>query len=74
MQINRNELLALRHRYRSAYTSYLSCVQALSDVALHASRPSRELIANEASSLKEVTEARKALLRAILTEIETGAL
>ena len=74
MQVNRSELLALRHRYRCAYTSYLTCVKALSDVALNASRPSPELIDNEASSLKEVTEARKALLRAILTQIETGAL
>jgi hypothetical protein len=63
-------LLQLRHRYRRAYTSYLSCVKALSDVAVKATRPSQELLDSEASSLREMNEAREALLSAIFEQID----
>jgi len=72
MPSTRATLLELRNRYRRAYTSYLSCVKALSDVALNATRPSQQLIDSEARSLEEMNEAREALLRAIFEQIETG--
>jgi hypothetical protein len=65
-------VLALRHRYRQAYTAYLSCVIALSDVALDGTKLTQDLIDNEARSLKEMNEAREALLAAIFAQIEAG--
>jgi hypothetical protein len=73
MPTNRAALLELRHRYRRAYTSYLGCVTALSDVALKATRPSQELLDNEARSLQEMNEAREALLNAIFEQIDSGS-
>jgi hypothetical protein len=48
----------------------LSCVKALSDVAIKATRPSRELLDSEARSLREMNEAREALLSAIFEQID----
>jgi len=41
-------------------------------VALNGTRPSQQLIDSEARALKEMNEAREALLRAIFEQIETG--
>ena len=73
MPADKTTLLELRHRYRRAYTSYLSCVKALSDVALKATKPSPDLLASETRSLREMNEAREALLSAIFEQIESGS-
>jgi len=45
----------------------------LSDVAAGVTKPSQELLDLEASCLKEMNDAREALLAAIFEQIETGS-
>ena len=59
------ELRELRHRYKAAYTSYMTCVQALSDASHAGALPSPELLQLEAKSLDELTQCRQALLDAL---------
>ena len=59
------ELRELRHRYKAAYTTYLSCVQALSDASQNGVSPSAEVLGQEERSLRELTFARQALLDAL---------
>jgi hypothetical protein len=59
------ELRELRHRYKAAYTNYMSCVQALSDASQDGVWPSAEALDNEERALQELNSARQALLGAL---------
>lgn len=56
------ELRVLRHRYKSAYTSYMHCVHALSDASEKGLWPPEEILRLEADALQELNSARQALL------------
>src|SRR6187549_302159 len=56
----------LRHRYNVAYTAYQSCVIALNEAALSGKKPAPELQEAEAKSLRELTEARRVQLAAMV--------
>jgi hypothetical protein len=59
------ELRELRHRYKAAYTTYLSCVQALSAASQNGVWPSTEVLGQEERSLQELVFVRQALLDAL---------
>jgi hypothetical protein len=58
-------LRELRHQYKAAYTSYMHCVQALSDASHLGVWPTPEVLELEEQSLKELTDCRQALLDAL---------
>ena len=60
-----NELRELRHKYKAAYTSYMHCVQALSDATQAGVMPSAEVLKLETAALNELTQLRQALLDAL---------
>lgn len=59
------ELRELRHQYKTAYTSYMQCVQALSDAAQKGVWPSAEVLTLEEQTINELRSLRKALLGAL---------
>jgi hypothetical protein len=59
------DLRELRMRYNAAYSAYQSCLLALNEAAMSGESPSTELLENEAKALRELTEARGALLAAM---------
>jgi hypothetical protein len=59
------ELRELRHKYKAAYTSYMHCVQALSDASQSGAWPSAEVLEREDKSLEELKNCRQALLDAL---------
>jgi hypothetical protein len=59
------ELRDLRHRYKTAYTSYMHGVQALSDASQQGVWPSAAVLELEEKALDELTLARQALLDAL---------
>jgi hypothetical protein len=59
------ELRELRHQYKAAYTSYMQCVQALSDATQHGIWPSAAVLQLEERSLSDLTFVRQALLDAL---------
>jgi hypothetical protein len=59
------ELRELRHKYKAAYTAYLSCVQILSDASQNGVWPSAEVLGNEERAIQELNFARRALLDAL---------
>jgi hypothetical protein len=59
------DLRELRHKYKAAYTSYMHCVQALSDASQSGVLPSPEALALEEKTLNELTALRRALLDAL---------
>lgn len=63
--ISNAALRELRLRYNAAYAAYQSCVMALNEAVMAGVKPSPELLGNEANSLRELTEARSNLLRAL---------
>jgi hypothetical protein len=58
MSITDEAFNALKLRYKAAFATYKSCVQALSDIGT-SSKPSAHLLANEAKALHELTEASR---------------
>jgi hypothetical protein len=58
------ELRVLRHRYKAAYTSYMHCVQALSDASEQGVWPT-EIVKLEADALHDLSATRQALLDAL---------
>jgi hypothetical protein len=60
-----NELRELRHRYKAAYTVYLTCVQALSDASQKGVWLSAEIREKEEKVFSELTFLRQALLDAL---------
>jgi len=61
------ELRELRHKYKAAYTSYMHCVQALSDASQTGVVPSAEVLELEDKAFDELTVLRQALLDALQT-------
>ena len=59
------ELRELRHKYNAAYTTYMQCVQALSDASQSGVLPAAEVLELEDQALNELTALRKALLDAL---------
>jgi hypothetical protein len=59
------ELRELRHKYKAAYTSYMQCVQALSDASQSGVWPSEEVLKLEEKALNELTALRQSLLDAL---------
>jgi hypothetical protein len=59
------ELRELRHKYKAAYTSYMHCVQVLSEATQQGVWPSAEVLRLEEQSLNELTFLRQALLDAL---------
>ena len=59
------ELRELRHKYKAAYTSYMQCVQALSDASQAGFWPSAEVLQLEEKTLDELTTLRQELLDAL---------
>ena len=59
------ELRELRHKYKAAYTSYMQCVQALSDAGQAGVMPPPEVLKIEEAALNELTRLRQALLDAL---------
>jgi hypothetical protein len=59
------ELRELRHQYKAAYTSYMQCVQALSDAAQKGVWPSAEVLKLEEQAINELATLRQALLGAL---------
>ena len=62
------ELRELRHKYKAAYTSYMLCVQALSDASQTGVLPSAEVLELEDKAFDELTVLRQALLDALQTQ------
>ncbi len=60
-----NKLRELRHKYKAAYTSYMHCVQALSDASQTGVMPSAEVLKLEEAALSDLTQLRQALLDAL---------
>jgi hypothetical protein len=59
------ELRELRHRYKEAYTTYMTCVQALSDASQNGEWPSPEVLGKEERSIEQLNLVRQALLDAL---------
>ena len=59
------ELRDLRHRYKTAYTSYMHCVKALSDASQNGVWPPAEVLRLEEQALNDLTFLRQALLDAL---------
>ena len=59
------DLRELRHKYKAAYTSYMHCVQALSDASQSGTWPSAEVLQLEEKSLNDLTTLRRDLLDAL---------
>ncbi len=66
------ELRDLRHRYKTAYTTYMHGVQALSDASQHGVWPSAAVLELEDKALKELTLMRRALLDALYAHSMKG--
>ena len=58
----------LRHGYTTAYATYVSCVQALSDASKNGAWPSVEVAELEAQAFDDLTVLRQALLDAMHTQ------
>ena len=56
------ELSELRHKYKMAYTAYLTCVQALSEASHHGVWPTPDVLKQEETALNELKFTRQALL------------
>lgn len=67
-----NKLRELRHKYKTAYTSYMHCVQALSDASQAGVMPSAEVLRLEDAALNELTQLRRALLDALSAHSANG--
>lgn len=59
------ELRDLRHKYKEAYTTYLSCVQAVSDASQKGLWLSPDAVEREERSFNELSFLRQALLDAL---------
>ena len=68
-----NELRELRHKYKAAYTSYMPCVQALSDASQNGDWPTAEILRLEDENFKDLAFTRQALLDALYIQSNKGA-
>lgn len=60
-----SELRDLRHRYKTAYTSYMHSVHALSDASQNGEWPTAEVLRLEDEALQELNSLRRDLLDAL---------
>ena len=67
------ELRELRHKYKAAYTSYMHCVQLLSDASHAGVWPSHDVLERENNILDELTALRRALLDALYAQAHSTA-
>jgi len=66
------ELRDLRHRYKTAYTSYMHGVQALSAASQNGVWPSAAVLELEDKAMRELTAIRQALLDALYAHSMKG--
>jgi hypothetical protein len=66
------EIRDLRHRYKAAYTTYLTCVQALSDASQRGAWPAPDILGNEERAFNELSFVRRALLDALYEHSRHG--
>jgi hypothetical protein len=66
------ELRTLRHNYKVAYTSYLSCVQKLSDASQKGECPPDAVLIGEEEALNNLNGSRRALLNALCRHHSIG--
>jgi hypothetical protein len=59
------ELRYLRHRFEHAYTTYMSCVQALADASRAGICPATDGLVKEQTAFNELAYARMLLLDAL---------
>jgi hypothetical protein len=59
------KLRELRHKFKEAYTTYMSSVQALSDASRDGVWPSPEVLEREERAYNELSFLRQALLNAL---------
>ena len=59
------ELRELRHKYKEAYTSYMHCVQLLSDASHAGVWPPADVLKTEEKVFNELTFLRQVLLAAL---------
>ena len=67
------ELHELRHKYKAAYTAYLSCVQLLSDASQKGVWPPAEALGKEERAIQELNSLRHALLDALYAHSKEGS-
>lgn len=67
-----HELRELRHKYKTAYTSYMQSVQALSDASQHGVWPSAEIRKLEEQVFNELAFLRQALLDVLYIHSKKG--
>jgi hypothetical protein len=66
------QLEALRHRYKAAYTAYLTCVQQLSEASKRGEWPPTQVLMSEENALNDLTLSRQALLEALKEHVTRG--
>jgi hypothetical protein len=66
------ELRDLRHKYKEAYTTYMSSVQALSDASQNGVWPEDAALGKEERAFNELTLMRQALLDALQAHTKKG--
>ena len=59
------ELHEIRHKYKAAYTTYMTCVQALSEASQKGEWPPGDVLTSEESAFSELAFLRQALLDAL---------
>jgi hypothetical protein len=67
------ELRDLRHQYKTAYTTYMHGVQALSDASQKGVWPSPAVLELEEKAMNELTFIRQALLDALYAHSMKGS-
>lgn len=67
-----NELRDLRHRYKTAYTTYMHGVQALSAASQNGVWPSAAVLELEQKAMSELASLRRALLDALYAHSMKG--
>jgi hypothetical protein len=67
------EMRELRHKYKAAYTSYMHCVQLLSDASHAGVWPPEDVLKLEGDLFNELTVLRRALLDALYAQSQSSA-
>jgi hypothetical protein len=65
-------LRELRHKYKAAYTSYMHCVQLLSDASHAGVWPPEDVLELEKEVFAELTLLRRALLDALYAQSQSS--
>jgi hypothetical protein len=67
------DLRTLRHRYKEAYTAYMTCVHALSDASQQGVWPEDNVRLNDQKKFNELAFARMLLLDALAERRAPGS-